>query len=193
AGVRWGWRRRWARCWVVRCGRVGNGPWVVSVILCTPKKLRTELRMPTSGSYSRTATKASAITAANLGGAVQNSAAIASSTPMPILYLVSSTSWPTTTPPITTATATASTTPHGANAPPPRPRGAAGPAKARQHDENRIFRHPGKYVRCDQAGRDAAHHAAGRHPHVERREVARRRAAARQLAMAHQDDDEERD
>ena len=41
------------------------------------------------------------------------------------------------------------------------------------------------------AGRDAADHAAGRHPHVERGEVARRRPPPRQFAVAHQRADEE--
>jgi len=55
------------------------------------------------------------------------------------------------------------------------------------------FQHPGEDVRRDQAGEDAADHAAGRHPHVEAGEMGGIRPGSAQLAMAHEGNDEHRD
>ncbi len=66
------------------------------------------------------------------------------------------------------------------------------PAQDRQHDQDGIFRHPREHMRREKRGGDAADHAAGRHPHVERSQVAGRRTAAGQLAMAYHRGDEER-
>ena len=65
------------------------------------------------------------------------------------------------------------------------------PAQHRKRQQDRILRHPVEHERRDQPRRDAADHAAGRHPEVEAGEVARRRAPSRQFAMAHQRADEE--
>ena len=63
----------------------------------------------------------------------------------------------------------------------------------RQRDQDRILHHPVEGVRSGEAGKDASDHAAERHPHVERGEVARGRPPPRQLAVAHQGADEEHD
>ena len=67
----------------------------------------------------------------------------------------------------------------------------AGPAQERKRQQDRILRHPIEDVGRDQPRRDAADHAAGGHPEVEAGEISRRRARARQFAMAHQRVDEE--
>jgi hypothetical protein len=60
------------------------------------------------------------------------------------------------------------------------------PAQYRERDQNWVFGDPVEQIGRRQPGGDASDHAARRHPHVERGEVARRRPPARQLAMAHQ-------
>ncbi len=69
--------------------------------------------------------------------------------------------------------------------------GQARTAQHRQRDQDRILRDPVEHVGRDEAGCNAADHAAERHPHVERRQIARGRPSACELAVAHQREDEE--
>jgi len=67
----------------------------------------------------------------------------------------------------------------------------ARPTERRQHDQDRIFGDPVEQIGSEEAGRDAADRAAGRHPYVEDGEVARCRPSACELAMADERVDEE--
>ena len=65
------------------------------------------------------------------------------------------------------------------------------PAQHREQKQQWIFRDPVEDMRCDQPGCYAADRPADRDPHVIAGEVARRRPAAGEFAVTHQDADEE--